>query len=159
MILARTKLTDKQKKKIIADYVECQNKSRVAKNYGVSWDTVNKIIKANGDTEKKLEHKKEQNTQDILAYLDSQTESLKRFGDYLLDDRLDPVKNKEALDGMSLRDLMQAYGVFMDKALKSKEILSKRDIDVTISDGRKSAAGLSTEELKRLAKQFDGDER
>lgn len=119
------KLTDKQKKKIIADYLECQNYSETGRKNGISRTTVKNIIAADPTTCELLHQKKEENTLDVLSYLDSKAEGIKRLGDYILDERLNPVINKEQLDGLSISQIVTAYGVLTDKMLKSKEISYK----------------------------------
>ena len=66
------RLTDKQKKKIVADYLETQSINATAKKNNVSWGTVRSVLDGMGEIEEKLEQKKEQNTVDILAYMESQ---------------------------------------------------------------------------------------
>ena len=53
------RLTDKQKKKIVADYLETQSVNSAAKRNGVSWDSAKKALEEAGEIEKKLEEKKE----------------------------------------------------------------------------------------------------
>lgn len=66
------RLTDKQKKQIVADYLETQSINAAAKKNGVSWDSAKRVLDECGEIEKKLEQKKEQNTADILEYMESQ---------------------------------------------------------------------------------------
>ena len=66
------RLTDKKKKKIVADYLETQSINATAKKNNVSWGTVRSVLDGMGEIEEKLEQKKEQNTVDILAYMESQ---------------------------------------------------------------------------------------
>ncbi len=66
------RLTDKQRKKIVADYLETESVNAAAKRNGVSWDAAKKTIDAAGDIEKKLDRKKAENTADVLAYMESQ---------------------------------------------------------------------------------------
>lgn len=70
------RLTDKQKKKIIADYVQLGSYNATAKLNGVSHQTVKRIVMESPDMDKKLQQKKEQNTADILDYMDSQREDV-----------------------------------------------------------------------------------
>lgn len=70
------RLTDKQKKKIVADYLETQSINSAAKKNGVSWKTAKVIISKDEDLTKKLEQKKEENTADILAYMESQRDAV-----------------------------------------------------------------------------------
>lgn len=122
-------LTDRQIKKIIADYVETGNYSAVARKHGVSVFTVKKHVLDSPETTQKLMQKKEQNTLDILAYMDSKNASIKAFADYVLDVRLDPGKNTDELGGVSLPQLVTVFGVVIDKALKAKECSAKIKTD------------------------------
>ena len=58
MSKVRTKLTDKKKKLIIADYIECGNYSEVARKHKVSDTTVRKLVKSDKDSLEKIEQKK-----------------------------------------------------------------------------------------------------
>lgn len=66
------RLTDKQKKKIIADYVQLGSYNATAKVNGVSLNTVKKIVQGNADIAEMCNQKKEENTADILDYMDGQ---------------------------------------------------------------------------------------
>lgn len=70
------RLTDKQKKKIIADYVQIGSYNAVSKINGVSATTVKNIVLKSADIVEKCEQKKEQNTADILDYMDRQREDV-----------------------------------------------------------------------------------
>ena len=70
------RLTDKQKKKIIADYVQLGSYNAVSKINGVSATTVKNIVLKSSDIVGKCEQKKEQNTADILDYMDRQREDV-----------------------------------------------------------------------------------
>ena len=51
--MARTKLTDKQKKKIVADYIESQNYTQTGIKNKVDTETVRRIVKADKDFARK----------------------------------------------------------------------------------------------------------
>lgn len=68
------RLTDKQKKKIVADYLETQSINAAAKKNNVAWGTVKSVLEEMGEIAEKLEQKKEENTADILAYMESKKE-------------------------------------------------------------------------------------
>ena len=63
------KLTDMQKKKIVADYVETQNYSETARRNNVTDVTVRDIVIKDEATLKKLEQKKLENTQSTIEYM------------------------------------------------------------------------------------------
>lgn len=66
------RLTDKQKKKIVADYLETGSYRATGRKNGVSDGTVKRVVSDCGDIEQKIARKKEENTADILAYMESQ---------------------------------------------------------------------------------------
>ena len=66
------RLTDKQKKKIVADYLELGSYNATAKKNRTTHQTVKRIVTESPEMSKKLQQKKEENTADILAYMESQ---------------------------------------------------------------------------------------
>ena len=66
------RLTDRQRKKIVADYLELGSYNAVAKLNGVSKDSVRRIVQNCEGFAQKAQQKKEENTADILAYMESQ---------------------------------------------------------------------------------------
>ena len=115
-----TKLTDKQKKKIIADYVDNGNYSETARINNTTDTTVRAIIKDNKDMAlEKMEQKKQQNTKDILEYMEETKEKRKKVIDLCLE-KMEERLNKDEL--MNIRDIATAYGVLVDKSLKVNEM-------------------------------------
>ncbi len=105
------RLTDRQKKKIIADYIQLQNYTRTAKLNDVAESTVRKIVKENPECADLCDRKKEQNAQDMLAYMESkQGEAQELLGLYLKA-MADPDKIAEA----TLPQLSTAFGTIVDK--------------------------------------------
>lgn len=126
--MSRVKLTDKQKKKIIADYVSNGNYSETAKmNGGISPNTVKKIIKEDEDFANKCKQKKEENIKDILDYMDSIAEDQKEVIDLSLSAMKQKLKKPDAFT--SVKDIATVYGVMVDKAMKLKEIRYKQSKD------------------------------
>lgn len=121
--MARTKLTDKQKKKIVADYIESQNYTQTGIKNKVDTETVRRIVKADKDFARKSEEKKEKDTKDILEYMDTIKEKQKR----IIDLSLQALENKLESPDMftNVKDIATVYGVIFDKALKYKEIQIK----------------------------------
>ena len=114
------KLTDKQKKKIIADYVENQNYSEVARMNNVSVNTVKNIVLENEEVANKCKQKKQENTQSTIEYMQTQHETKKR----ILDKILKAIETKaEDIDMFTnIKDLATAYGIILDKELKVLEL-------------------------------------
>lgn len=121
--MARTKLTNKQKKKIIADYIENQNYSLTGRINKVDTETVRRIVKADKDFAKKSEQKKEEDTQDILEYMNDITKGQKKVINLSLEVITEMLENRDKR--LTGRDIAMIYGVIFDKALKYKEIQLK----------------------------------
>ena len=105
------RLTDKQKKKIIADYVELGSYNAVAKKHGVSDKTVKSIVKSDPEFPRKSEQKKDQNAKDILSHMESQKDKVCLILDKYLDALLDDEKIKKA----TTAQLTTALGTLVDK--------------------------------------------
>lgn len=125
--MANTKLTDKQKKKIIADYVENQNYCETARMNKVDESTVRRIIKNDNNKEvtKLAEEKKEENTRDILEYMDNIYDKQKKIIDLSLDVLIQKLKKPDMFT--NVKDIATVYGVIFDKALKYKEVQTKNN--------------------------------
>ena len=64
-------LTDREKKKIIADYAEMGSCNAVANKHKRSWTTVKQVVESDPDTMKKCEQKMAENMRDVLAWMDA----------------------------------------------------------------------------------------
>ena len=106
-----SRLTDKQKKKIIADYVELGSYNAAAKLNGVSDKTVKSIVLSDSEFTKKSEKKKEENTKDILSYMDSQKELVCQIIGIGLEALNSPEKMKKA----TAPQITTALGTLIDK--------------------------------------------
>ena len=139
------KLTDKQKKKIIADYVETQNYSETARRNNVADNTVRAVVNDNKNVAKKLEQKKQENTQSTIEYMQTQHESKKRILDKILKAIEEKADNIDMFT--NIKDLATAYGIILDKELKfmemqrgnanNEELNKVRELLTKISDGAK----------------------
>lgn len=128
------KLTDRQKKKIIADYVDNGNYSETARLNNVSDMTVKRLVENNEDVLKKVEQKKEENTQDMLSYLESKKEDKKR----VIDLCFRALEDKLATPDMftSVKDIVTVYGIIVDKDLKFMEMQNSKinNLEITKVD-------------------------
>ncbi len=105
------RLTDRQKKKILADYVQTNNYCATAKINGVSATTVKNLVRANADIVEKCEQKKEENTADILTYMESQRDVVCQIIGKGLAVLNDPAKLTEATPSQ----ITTAIGTLIDK--------------------------------------------
>ena len=111
VVTVAARLTDRQKKKILADYVQTNNYCATAKLNGVSANTVKKIVQTNADIAEKLIRKKEENTADVLAYMESQRDVVCQIIGKGLAVLNDPAKLEEATPSQ----ITTAIGTLIDK--------------------------------------------
>ena len=119
------KLTDLEKQQIIADYIETQNYSEVAKKYNRSVETIINVVKDNEDVREKLKQKKQENTQSTIEYMQTQHESKKRILDKILKAIEEKADNIDKFT--NINDLATAYGIILNKELKVLELNKKND--------------------------------
>ena len=105
------RLTDKQKKKIVADYLETGSYNATAEKNGVCGHTVKRIVVECPEISEKLEQKKEENTADILAYMESKRGVVCEIIEKGLAALNDPEKLAEA----SPAQITTALGTLIDK--------------------------------------------
>lgn len=110
VVVMAPRLTDKQKKKIVADYLETGSYNATGKKNGVSKDTVRRVIKSCDEFAQKAQQKKEENTADILAYMESKRERICE----LIDIGLEVLPEKMML-AKSPTEITTALGTLIDK--------------------------------------------
>lgn len=108
---AQRKLTDKQHKEMIRRYAETGNYSQVAREFGVSVTTIKRHVDGDSETLKIVNQKKEENTLDMLAYMEGQKPKIQQLLANILEAMNDPAK----LARTNPRDLATAYGIIYDK--------------------------------------------
>lgn len=131
------RLTDKQKKKIIADYVECGSYNAVAKMNGVSHHTVKRVVEEVPGLAQKIQQKKEQNTADVLAHMEKKRDKVCEIIDTYLERLLDPEK----LDRSTVLQLATTLGILIDKfTMQGVEKVSETIVDDPLSKALKEEA-------------------
>lgn len=134
--MAGTKLTDKQKKKIIADYIENQNFSETARMNNVNKSTVKRLIDSgyDKDLQQKATQKKEENTKDMFEYMKSKDNDKKRIVDLCFKALDKKLSNLDMFT--NVKDIATVYGIILDKELKFRELeLKKQEIEAQKSTG------------------------
>lgn len=105
------KLTDKQKKKIIAEKINGSSLRALAAKYGVSRTTISRVLKSDREMSQKVTQKKAENTASVLAFMESQKNDVCRVIGSLLNAINDPSKIAAA----PLNQLATAMGIVIDK--------------------------------------------
>lgn len=104
------RLTDKQKKKIVADYVQLGSYNAASKINGVSATTVKNIVLKSADIVEKCEQKKKQNTADILEHMGNTRDKI--CG--IIDTGLEVLPGK-IRDAKTASEITTALGTLIDK--------------------------------------------
>lgn len=136
------RLTDRQKKKIIADYVQLGSYNATAKVNGVSLNTVKKIVQGNAEIAEMCNRKKEENTVDILAYMEGKRKEvcdIIEVGLSVLPDKIKAAK--------SASEVTTALGTLIDKW-------------ATVSGGPADTAKEDelSKSLREMAEEMESDE-
>ena len=104
------RLTDRQKKKIVADYLETGSYRATARKNCVADGTVKRIILECSDIEQKVAQKKEENTASILDYMDAQKDRVCQIIGVGLEVLPDKIR-----DAKSASEVTTAMGTLIDK--------------------------------------------
>lgn len=135
------RLTDKQKKKIVADYLELGSYRAAGRKNGVSDGTVKRVVLESGDIEQKIADKKDQNTADILAYMESKRQEVCSIIDIGLSVLPEKIK-----DARTASEVTTAMGTLIDKfTANGRGMGDSREKD-----------GLS-KSLEEMAKELESD--
>ena len=105
------RLTDKRKKKIIADYLETESYNATAKKNGVCGQTVRRVIEESQNITEKFKEKKEKNDADILAYMESQRGLVCE----IIQKGLNALNSPEKLAEATPAQITTALGTLIDK--------------------------------------------
>lgn len=138
------RLTDKQRKKIIADYIELGSFNAVAKLHGVSRQTVKTICDSDRQTGQKLQCKKEQNTADLLEHMEQKRDKVCSIMDKYLDALLDDEKIAKATPAQ----LTTALGTLIDKFT-----MSTSKVEQMVEDALTKALKEEAERMEQDADQ------
>ena len=104
-----------------------QSYNAVAKKHGVTHQTVKRIVDASPDISEKVQQKKEENTAEMLAFMESQKGAMQEAIVLHLKALTDPEKISTA----TLSQIATSFGIIVDKATKntasSNDSLNKLD--------------------------------
>lgn len=148
------KLSDKQKKFIIAERVEGATIRALAAKYKVTTTTIQRVLKSDTGLSQKVAEKKEENTRVVLSYMDSH----KRDVCTLIGALLKELKKPERLAAAPLRELATTMGILIDKFTANE--LSKPDS--TVSNNlfeaiKGSVKGETFDDLPELQQEAEAD--
>lgn len=136
------RIPDRKKKKIIADYVQLGSWNAVAKLNGCAPNTVKNIVQGNAEIAEICNQKKEENTADILAYMDSRKDLVCSF----IGKGLEMLNDPEKLAAANLSQITTAMGTLIDKwaLIGGAPADTKKDDDLSAS-------------LREMAEELESD--
>ncbi len=105
------KLTDKQRKKIIAESVEGSSTRALAAKYHVSQTTIRRVLQSDSELAQKVSQKKEENTQSVLAHMESKKNDVCA----LIDKMLVAMNDDAKIKATPLSQIATAMGIVIDK--------------------------------------------
>ena len=130
------KLTDRQRKQIIADYAGGGISQReLAERYQVTQKTISKILSTTEVRQKESE-KKEENTRSMLEYLDEQKGKAQGLIGKLLDASEEDIKKASLRDKMgAIKILSEVFGGNKDNELANDKRVSIKFVVEDVSGG------------------------
>lgn len=125
------KIDDATAAAIVAAYNELHSYNKVAEQFGISKSTAIRVYRrtVNTDTGKRVEEAQKKNADDIIAFLESQSEKACKIIETYMNALLDP----ERLDRASPNQVSTALGTVIDKFLLAKSLLK---------DGQNNSGGV-----------------
>lgn len=138
------RLTDKQRKKIVADYLELGSYRATGRKNNVSAGTVKRIVEECDDIEQKVSQKKEENTADVLAYMESQRGIVCE----IIGKGLMVLNSEEKLAAATPAQITTAIGTLIDKWTA----ISTGPADEVREDGL-------SQSLRELAEEMESEEQ
>ncbi len=123
------RLTDGERKKVVAAYVETENYSAVARQFGMSVNGVKKIVLAEKGLADKCKRKKEENTASVLAHMDLRKNDVCKIIDALLE----AINNPEKIAATPLSQLATTMGILIDKYTANETALQAGNVSLADS--------------------------
>lgn len=137
------RLTDKQRKEIVADYLELGSYNATAKRNGVANHTVKRIVLGVPEITDKIQQKKDENTADIMAYMEKQRGVVCE----IIGKGLKALNSPEKLAEATPAQITTAIGTLIDKWTA----ISGGPGETTKEDGL-------SQSLRELAEELESDD-
>ena len=129
------RLTDSEKSRIIADYIECGNLTEVARRYNTNYKNIRYVVNHNINLQADINKHQKQITEDVVRYMDSK----KQAACSIIDLYMSLLQDKSKTEKASIPDIAVSLGIVIDKFTKdgvntSNEKSEHRDIVNAIYD-------------------------
>lgn len=148
------KLTDKQRKKIIADRADGATLRELAKKYHVSDTTIRRTLIRDPEAVEKVAQKKAENTAAVLAHMEKKQSKVCD----LIDAYLDELTRTEKLARASVRDIATALGIVIDKFTSTGLSTDKLRAEVAKLQNAQDNNQKELEDVAGIRNEVFGDE-
>lgn len=135
-VVIMAKLTDKQKKKIIAEHIEGATIRALAKKYKVSTTTVQRVLKSDADFTQKVTEKKEDNAKQVLLHMEEKKNQVCTIIDKILSQMEDDAK----IAATPLNQLATTMGILIDKYTANEIARGNASIENNLAEAIEKAA-------------------
>lgn len=122
------RLTDWQKKKILADYVQLGSYNATAKINGCALNTVKRLVQENADIAELCNQKKMENTADVLAYMETKRDVVCE----IIGKGLTALNDPDKLAAATPAQITTALGTLIDKWTLLQGSRDKADVRVEL---------------------------
>lgn len=145
-------LTDRQKKKIIADYATLGTYAAVARKHNMPQSTIRKIVLSDPESAKKCSQKKDKNTADILQYMEDQK------GDVcdLISLYLKALQDPERLRRASVQSIATSLGIIIDKFVGASSDAEEQRLRIAALKEKTGEGERNLEQFERIVSAAGG---
>lgn len=147
------KLTDKQRKKIIAESVSGSSIRALAAKYQVSTTTIQRVLKSDAELTQKVAQKKAENTASVLAFMDSKKNDV--CG--LIDKFLSAMGDDEKLAAATVNQLATAMGIVIDKYTANEAVNASSAKENNLFEAIDSIGEEDLNDLPEVQHSAEGD--
>ena len=147
------KLTDKQRKKIIAESVNGSSIRALAAKYQVSTTTIQRVLKSDAELTQKVARKKAENTASVLAFMDSKKNDV--CG--LIDKFLSAMGDDEKLAAATVNQLATAMGIVIDKYTANEAVNASSAKENNLFEAIDSIGEEDLNDLPEVQHSAEGD--
>ncbi len=105
------KLNEQERLQAVVDYAHCHNYSEVARKYGVSDNTIRRLVEDRSEFFENVEEEKEAAAEDVLTHMQKQLGKV----NLIIDKYLDRLLEDDLLKKASTAQLTTSLGTLIDK--------------------------------------------
>lgn len=149
-----SKLSDKQRKKIIAEHLEGASTRCLAKKYKVSDTTIRRTIKQDPEVAEKVAHKKAENVASVLAHMDARKQNVCE----LIDKLVDAIGNPEKIEKATVNQLATAMGILIDKYTANEQFKSSVVSENNLLEALNNCSEEGLDDLPELQQAAETDD-